>query len=242
MVARGKWLRSGFPPTPDIDFFASSQNKLYIGCKWWGCSVFGHFFYFSNIYVVCASLLWLPWCPSFLTDDASSVFHRHMLLHKDPSTYDHSSVFYFSSSVPPFGGPWWFFGSWLIQCVLSHFAFTQISCWYHHSSELPFDRYHHHSSHPLFNISFSNFSFSIKSSTHKSAHVYHLRTNYITKICSHWLWQKNGKPDVSIPSSTSTGIISSWTKKVLLLLLLLIKLLQKMRNSLFDKRSSDFLT
>ena len=122
-------------------------------------------------------------------------------------------MFYFSSSVPPFGGPWWFFGSWLIQCVLSHFAFTQISCWYHHSSELPFDRYHHHSSHPLFNISFSNFSFSIKSSTHKSAHVYHLRTNYITKICSHWLWQKNGKPDVSIPSSTSTGIISSWTNK-----------------------------
>ena len=40
MIARGKWLRSGFPPTPDIDFFASSQNKLYIGCKWWGCSVF----------------------------------------------------------------------------------------------------------------------------------------------------------------------------------------------------------
>ena len=60
---------------------------------------------------------------------------------------------------------------------------------------------------------FSGFSFSIKSSTHKSAHVYHLRTNYITKICSHWLWQKNGKPDVSIPSSTSTGIISSWTNK-----------------------------
>ena len=98
--------------------------------------------------------------PAFLTDDASSVFHRHMLLHKDPSTYDHSSVFYFSSSVPPFCGPWWFFGSWLIQCVLSPFAFTQISCCYHHSSELPFDRYHHHSS--LLNISFLAFPFQSK--------------------------------------------------------------------------------
>ena len=69
-------------------------------------------------------------------------------------------MFYFGSSVPPFCGPWWFFGRWLIQCVLSPFAFTQISCCYHHSSELPFDRYHHHSS--LLNISFLAFPFQSK--------------------------------------------------------------------------------
>ena len=36
---------------------------------------------FFLVTFICASLLRLPWCPSFLTDDASSVFHRHMLLH-----------------------------------------------------------------------------------------------------------------------------------------------------------------